>query len=308
MISVGLVGTGFWAETVHAPSIAASSGVKFVGLWGRNSVERDRIAESFGVRAFASLVDLRAAVDVVDFSVPPPVQVALAVEAAGAGKHLLLEKPIALSLLDAERLNAAVAAAGVAAVVFIPRFFEASRVRWLMEQLGAGHTSGTASWLTDALTPGSPYFRSDWRQESGGLWDVAPHLLSQVIPVLGPVRSVKVLVHDQVGVTHLALLHDRGAESLIQIEVNGELGKKKSFTFEFSGPRGTSRSPSEPLDYVAGHGNALAELVRQIESGVTVSNAWFSIPASVEITRVLDSVESAIKAGSIGVYVPVKTP
>jgi predicted dehydrogenase len=305
LTSVGLAGTGFWAETVHGPSIADSPWVEFAGIWGRNAAARDRLASALGVRAFASFEDLQAAVDVVDLSVAPPTQAGLAVAAAEAGKHLLLEKPIALSLSDAVRLNDAVLASGVAAVVFIPRFFDASRVAWLNAQVGAGHTRGIASWFTDSLTPGSPYFRSDWRRESGGLWDVAPHLLSQVIPVLGPVRSVRVLTHDHAGVTHLALVHAEGGESLIQIEVNGALGSEKRFAFEFSGPHGVSRAPSEPLDYVAGHRMALAELVRQIGSGRPASDAWFSIPASVEITRVLDAVESAIKAGSIGVQIPV---
>jgi predicted dehydrogenase len=307
VISVGLVGTGFWAETVHAASIAASSGVEFAGLWGRNSAARDRLAEAFGVRAFNSFTELSTSVDVVDFSVPPPVQVALAVEAAKAGRHLLLEKPIALSLRDAETLDHVVKSSGVVAVVFIPRFFDPSRVAWLKEQVQAGHTCGTAEWLTDALTPGSPYFMSDWRQASGGLWDVAPHLLSQVILVLGPIQNVNVLVHDRAGVTRLALQHYRGAESLIRVEVNGELGREKSFTFEFSGPRGLSRSPSEPLDYVASHGRALTELLRQVEAGVAVSDAWFSVPASVEIARVLATAESAIKTDTIGIYLPVTT-
>ena len=307
MISVGLVGTGYWAETVHAVSIAACDGVDFSGIWGRNPAECERLAGAFGVQAFGSLEALLAAVDVVDFSVPPPVQVAMAIEAAKAGKGLLLEKPVALSLPDAELLDSAVAASGVAAVVFIPRFFDAGRVAWLRDQGGAGHTSGNVVWISDALTPGSPYAHSAWRREGGGLWDVGPHILSQLIPVLGPIASVSVISHDSAGETHLSLLHHRGAESNVRMNVNGEL-TKKTFMFEFSGPRGSARSPSEPLDYVAGHGKALAELRGQMETGIVVSDAWFSISASVEISRVLSTINAVIQAGSRGVFVPVETP
>jgi predicted dehydrogenase len=209
---------------------------------------------------------------------------------------------------DATRLHNAVQAAGVAAVVFIPRFFDAGRVAWLQAQVGAGHTHGVASWSTDSLTPGSPYFQSDWRRESGGLWDVAPHLLSQVMPVLGPVRSAEVLAHDPSGLTHLSLLHSGGGLSRIEIEVNGTLGMEKRFVFEFSGPQGRTRAPSEPLDYVAGHRTALTELVRQIASGAPVSDAWFSVPASLEITRILEAIDGTIHAGSIGVEIPVTPP
>ena len=304
MISVGLVGTGYWAETVHAVSIAASDDVAFAGVWGRNPAECNRLARAFNVRAFASFEDLVAGVDVVDFSVPPPVQLAMAVEVAEAGKGLLLEKPIALSLPDAERLGSVVAASGVAAVVFIPRFFDAGRVAWLRDQIDAGHTSGNAVWISDALTPGSPYAQSAWRRESGGLWDVGPHVLSQLISVLGPIARVSVIAHESAGETRLSLLHHRGAESGVRMNVNGEL-TKKTFMFEFSGPRGSARSPSEPLDYVAGHGMALAELRQQIETGTVVSDAWFSVSASVEITRVLSKIDAVIHAGPRGVFVPV---
>ena len=53
------------------------------------------------------------------FAVPPDVQAALAVRAAEAGRHLLLEKPVATTLADAERLAAAVDRAGVRSQVVL---------------------------------------------------------------------------------------------------------------------------------------------------------------------------------------------
>jgi len=76
------------------------------------------LAADFGATAYRDVDAFIDAVDAVAFAVPPHVQAPLAVRAAQAGKHLLLEKPIALSANDADKLVAAVEEAQVASIVF----------------------------------------------------------------------------------------------------------------------------------------------------------------------------------------------
>src|SRR6266508_2383751 len=94
----GLLGTGYWARETHAAALAIQDGAELVGVWGRNPTKAAAVAERYGVRSFGDPDALFAAVDAVAFALPPDVQAELAVRAATAGRHLLLEKPLALAL------------------------------------------------------------------------------------------------------------------------------------------------------------------------------------------------------------------
>jgi len=306
MTSIGLVGTGYWAEMIHAPSIAALEGVELRGIWGRNLAERDRIAASAGLHAFDSFEELVEACDIVDLAVPPAVQVGLAVTAAEAGRHLLLEKPMALTVPEAQRVDAALARSGVAAVVFLTRLFEPVRSAWLREQARAGHTSGHVEWISAALTEGSPYADSAWRREGGALWDVGPHIVSQLVAVLGPVANVSVSSHDPVGMTRFSLLHQDGAMSTVNVTVHGDPAHKTE-TFEFSGPQGHVRSPDVPLDFPGSFSVALATLMEQVGRGTPVADADYSTHANVVLTAVLSTIEALIHEGRRDTFVPVES-
>src|SRR4029077_6547933 len=75
-------------------------------------------------------------VEAVAFAVPPDVQVELALVAAQAGKHLLLDKPVALDVEDARALRDAVTAAELASVVFFTDRFVNTARAWF-DQVGS---------------------------------------------------------------------------------------------------------------------------------------------------------------------------
>lgn len=304
MTSVGLVGSGFWAETIHAPAIAALDGAAVRGIWGRNATARDRIAASLGLQAFDRFEELVTAVDIVDLAVPPATQVSMAVAAAGAGKHLLLEKPMALSVPEALQLEAAVTEAGVVALLFLTRLFEPVRSAWLRDQASAGHTRGHVEWISAALSAGSPYAASPWRREGGALWDVGPHIHSQLVAVLGPVTHVSVIDHDPVGMTRLSLVHEGGATSSVHMTVHADPADKAE-VFEFSGPGGHARSPDTPLDFPASFRDALATLVQMVEDRSIAPDPATTVRAGVGQTAVLGAIETAIHEGIRGALVPV---
>src|SRR5215212_9451110 len=114
----GVVGTGYWAREVHAAGLASHPDVELVGVWGRDPAKAAALADALGAGAFADYDALLEAVDAVTFSVPPQVQAELAVRAAAAGRHLLLEKPVAIGTAGADRVVEAVESAGVASLVF----------------------------------------------------------------------------------------------------------------------------------------------------------------------------------------------
>ena len=210
----GVLGTGFWAEKVHAAALAAHPSAELVGVWGRDLAKAKAVGAQFDVPGFADVDELLSQVDAVSLAVPPDVQVPLAVRAAEAGKHLLLEKPIALNAADADRLVAAVQGAGVASVVFFTFRFMAATSTWLTQAARTTLAGGAGSWLGSLA--GSPFDSSPWRKERGALWDLGPHALSLLVPALGPVVSVQAGagLRDTV---HLILTHESGAASTVSL-------------------------------------------------------------------------------------------
>ena len=212
----GLVGTGHWARTTHAPALASAAGIDFTAVWGRNHDAAASLAAQHQATAYADVDALLADVDAVAFCVPPDVQAELAARAARAGKHVLLEKPIALSEAAASELARAVAGARVASVVFFTARFDAGVRAWLAGVAAEpGWTAGNAVWLGSALRGSSP-FNTPWRQDKGGLWDVGPHVISLLWACLGPVISVTADA-GPADVTYLVLHHAGGASSTVTV-------------------------------------------------------------------------------------------
>jgi predicted dehydrogenase len=212
----GVLGTGFWAETVHAASLAEHPDAELAGIWGRDLAKAKAVGAQYDVPGYADLDELLADVDAVSFSLPPDVQVPLAIRAAEAGKHLLLEKPIALSVSDADRVVDAVAAAGVASVVFFTFRFHQGTATWLSQAARTRLMGGAGSWLGNNYEPDSPFKDSAWRKDKGALWDIGPHALSLFLPALGPVTAVQ--AGAGLGDTvHLVLHHESGVSSTVTL-------------------------------------------------------------------------------------------
>ncbi|TFV91542.1 Gfo/Idh/MocA family oxidoreductase [Blastococcus sp. CT_GayMR20] len=210
----GVLGTGFWADKVHAASLAGHPSGELVGVWGRDVAKAKAVGAQYDVPGFADLDELLAQVDAVSLAVPPDVQVGLAERCAAAGKHLLLEKPIALKLADADRLVTAVHDAGVASLVFFTFRFLTATSTWLTQAARTTLAGGHGSWL--GSRENSPFEASPWRDQHGALWDIGPHALSLLVPTLGPVVSVQAGpgLRDTV---HLVLQHESGTASTVTL-------------------------------------------------------------------------------------------
>jgi predicted dehydrogenase len=97
---------------VHAPGLAGHSGIELTTVWARRREAAEELARGHGAGVSTSFEELLGEVDAVAFAVPPATQAELAFEAAKAGKHLILEKPVAPDVPTAERLAEAVSTAG----------------------------------------------------------------------------------------------------------------------------------------------------------------------------------------------------
>ncbi|MFU2338613.1 Gfo/Idh/MocA family protein [Streptomyces albidoflavus] len=266
---VALLGTGPWARSTHAPVIAAHPGAELAGVWGRRAEAAAELAGEYDVPAYTGedgLGELLAEADAVAIALPPDVQAPLAVRAAGAGCHLLLDKPVATTPAAAREVAAAAEAARVASVVFCTLRFAPPTAAWIAEQAGrGGWFTARAQWLAPLFVPGSTHeYASPWRKEKGALWDVGPHALSVLIPVLGDVTAVTAATGPN-GTAHLVLRHASGASSTATLGL-GAPPAAGGVEIALYGEHGTAEPPRWG-ESVTAYGAALDALLEAARTG-----------------------------------------
>jgi len=220
-LRIGLVGAGPWAWRVHAPAATRHPWFRFRGAWTRRPEAAETLCTEFGGTPYRTLDELVDATDVVAFAVPPAVQAELAPAVAAAGRHLVLEKPLAEDLAGARTVADAVAAAGVRSATVLVLRFDDAVLAWL-DAVGPGpagpDTVGVARWLSGSLL-GGPYHRSAWRAEHGALLDVGPHVIDLLDVALGPVVGVDHAARTEPDVWSVGLAHEGGARSSIMLSL-----------------------------------------------------------------------------------------
>ena len=263
----GLVGTGPWALMTHGPGLVAAHGVELVGVWGRSREKTEGLSSALGVTAYGDYDGLLSDVDAVAYAVPPDVQADLALVAARAGKHLLLDKPVALDVGAARAVRDAAADAGVASVVFFTdRFIDRSRTWFSQVAMTDGWRGGWLRWFSSLQEADNPFGASPWRQERGALWDIGPHALSTLAATLGPVTSLTAVGGEGDLVT-LVLRHESGASSTVTLT---QFGPPAAASFEVAvwGESGLVPMPPRPDEgFVQAFATAAEELVASAASG-----------------------------------------
>jgi predicted dehydrogenase len=256
---IGLLGTGPWARMAHAPALSGHDAWDFAGVWGRRPDAAKELADQYGVPAYDDVDALLADVDAVAVALPPSVQAEVAVRAARAGRHLLLDKPLAPTVEQGRAVVDAVREAGVASVVFFTTRFQPETEAWVTEQAAAGGWfTARAEWLGSVFTSDSPFAASPWRQEKGALWDVGPHALSVLLPVLGDVRRVAAAVRGPGDTALLVLDHVGGASSTLTLSLTAPTAAAGA-TVELRGAAGVTSLPDSS-------GNAVSALVRAADA------------------------------------------
>ncbi|MER6347825.1 Gfo/Idh/MocA family protein [Streptomyces sp. NPDC001595] len=255
---IGLLGTGPWAQMAHAPALAGHDELDFVGVWGRRADAAKELAARHGARAYDDVDALLADVDAVAVALPPDVQAELAVRAARAGRHLLLDKPLAATPERARAVAAAVREAEVASVVFFTTRFQSDTEAWITEQAAVGGWfTARAQWLAALFTGSadrapagdSPFAASPWRREKGALWDIGPHALSVLLPVLGDARRVTAAATGPGDTVHLVLDHTGGASSTVTLSLTAP-ARAAGAAVELRGSAGVALLPESREEVV----------------------------------------------------------
>ncbi len=126
-IPIGVVGVGSLGFH-HARILREVAGAKMVGVYDADQERAQSVSGELGVRAFGTLDGLLSQVEAAVVAVPTTDHAAVALQALGRGIHLLIEKPIAATIAEANEIVAAAEEAGaVVATGHIERFNSALR-------------------------------------------------------------------------------------------------------------------------------------------------------------------------------------
>ncbi|HEU4322782.1 MAG TPA: Gfo/Idh/MocA family oxidoreductase [Roseiflexaceae bacterium] len=192
-IGIGILGAGMVARYHQQAVVAcADQGARLVAVGHPDPARDAQITQEFGApRLDPAQLYAHPEIDIVCICTPSGQHAAQAIAAAQAGKHVLVEKPMALSLADADAMIAAAERAGVWLGVALQR-----RADPALQRLHAALAAGELGRLTLGLVS-IPYhrpqryydqaaWRGTWAQDGGGvLMNQGIHLIDLLVWLMG---------------------------------------------------------------------------------------------------------------------------
>jgi len=195
-LRIGLVGAGA-ISTQHIEAIEALPATRLVAVASASEARARAAGEAHGVPWTTRVEELlaRPDVDAVAICSPSGLHAAQALEALRAGKHVLVEKPVALRVADADAVIAEAVTRGLVAAVVSQRRYEPA-VRALKAAVDAGSLGRVALIIGEGLyhRPQAYYDSAAWRgtidQDGGVLMNQAIHTIDLMRWVGGPAVEV----------------------------------------------------------------------------------------------------------------------
>ncbi len=224
-VRVGALGMGWWSN-VLADAIERTPELEIVGCYTRSEDKRTAFAKKYSCKASSSYEELLAddSIQGIINTTPNGVHLETVRQAAEAGKHIFLDKPIANTVADGKGITEACTDAGVALSVGYQRRRE-NQFRWVKEEIDAGRfgklVQADANISRDRL---GQIDLSSWRYQATGMpggviLQIGIHYTDVLEMLMGPVKRVSamsarlVLPGDNPDIANLVMEHESGAIS-----------------------------------------------------------------------------------------------
>ena len=258
-IGFGIIGTGMIAR-FHAAAIAEIRGAKLIGCFNPTQEKADKFASEHDCVAFTELKDLLARDDIsiVTICSPSGAHLEPGLAAAKAGKHVLVEKPLEVTLARCDKLIAACKAANVQlGTIFPSRYHAAAQMlKKAVEKKRFGNivlADAYVKWFRTQAYYDSGAWRGTWKLDGGGaLMNQAIHTVDLLLWLMGPVAEVSAITqtvaHERIEVEDVAVATIRfasGAIGVIEATTAAFPGQLKKI--EISGDQGTAILEEEDL-------------------------------------------------------------
>lgn len=196
-LRVGLIGSGFIAKQKHLPAWKKAAGTaEVVALCDPNAAQAEALALEYSIpKVYTDFETMLAELnlDAVDICTPPRTHADLAVRALQAGSHALIEKPMAISTAECDRIIAAAQAAGRKICVahsdlFYPSFLKA---RELLAKGAIGEFRGMRIFLStpvDYITSKPDHWAH--KLPGGVIGETGPHVIYMTLAFINPISGV----------------------------------------------------------------------------------------------------------------------
>ena len=203
-LRAGLVGAGYISE-YHVAALKPLAGVELVGICDLDQARAKAIAERLGIPgAYGSLKEMAAAakLDVIHVLTPPAYHAAVTLEALALGLHVFVEKPLATTVEDCDRIAAAASLAGKTVGVnhsllrdpFVVRALDIARSGALGDILTVDYfrSSDYTPWANGPVPP-------QYRDGGYPFRDLGVHALYMISAFLGEIQDVQAWFHTKGG-------------------------------------------------------------------------------------------------------------
>lgn len=216
-IRVGVAGLGYWGLK-HVKALRSVDEVQVVlGIDPRyGNHASPRFSADLGLEIYGDLNDALPEVDAVVVATPSSTHPSIAMRAIEAGRHVLIEKPMAVTAADARQLTYAAEAAGT--VLMVGHTFEYDAAVHKLREIVTDPTFGRLHYLHCARLNLGIY-----REDVNVIFDLAPHDVSIANFILGTLPTTVTAwgsrhVHPyREDVAHLQLCYDTGATIHIHV-------------------------------------------------------------------------------------------
>jgi len=318
-VRLASIGLGWWGNVLADAAVAA--GAEVAACYARNLEARHEFARKHGCVAAPSFEAVLAdpAIDGILLATPHSTHADLIVAAAAAGKHVFVEKPLALTVVESKRAIAAMDEAGLVLQVGHNKRRHPA-MRRLKEMVTGGELGQVISMETNqsvanALGFAPGYWRAD-RAESplGGMTSLGVHMIDNMHYLLGPIGRVFAFTN--------VLMDQPPIDDVTAVVVEFESGTLGYLGTSFVVPRTTSvalrgtdaaafstedgarffvqargddaptEEPVEQLDTVA---DELAEFARCIGGGGIPETGG---PEALEVIAVMEAMMAASESGT----------
>ncbi|HZR02099.1 MAG TPA: oxidoreductase [Burkholderiales bacterium] len=192
LLNIGLVGFGYAGQTFHAPLIRATPGLNLSAV---ASSDPAKVIAALGgsVRVVAPQALIRdEGIDLAVIATPNDQHAPLALAALRAGRHVVIDKPFALNVEEAEELIRAATRGQRLLSVFHNRRWDSDFLT--LQQVVASGRLGRPVELVSHFDRFRPQVRKRWREGCGpgaGLWmDPGPHLVDQALQLFGKPSAI----------------------------------------------------------------------------------------------------------------------
>lgn len=192
----GLIGCGRISKN-HFEAINAMPGVKLVGVCDTNESALVTCTKKYQCEGYSDYKQMLANpdIDIVSICTPSGLHASMAIDAMNAGKHVVVEKPMAMSLCEADAMIEASRINGVKLAVAHQNRFNNAIVK-TRQALEAGkfgrltHGSAVVRWHRDENYYKQAPWRGTWEHDGGCLMNQSIHNIDLLQWMFGPVESV----------------------------------------------------------------------------------------------------------------------